>query len=197
MRTRVLSRRRRGPLCRRSDVVEAWTAVAVAVLLCLTVPSAGVLTTRWAYEDARAAADQQRAERHRVRAEVLERPSRARPPSEAESGSERRRASRAAVRWADPDEGTRTALVRVPAHARPGDPVHVWLDSRGREVLPPVDDASVWQYGVGMGTLAGGSTAAVLLLAHRAVRGVALRRRLGEWERDWARTGPLWTHRGV
>ncbi|MFE1264988.1 hypothetical protein ACFW5X_31280 [Streptomyces albogriseolus] len=197
MRTRVLSRRRRGPLCRRSDVVEAWTAVAVAVLLCLTVPSAGVLTTRWAYEDARAAADQQRAERHRVRAEVLERPSRARPPSEAESGSERRRASRAAVRWTDRDEGTRTALVRVPAHARPGDPVHVWLDSRGREVLPPVDDASVWQYGVGMGTLAGGSTAAVLLLAHRAVRRVALRRRLGEWERDWARTGPLWTHRGV
>ncbi len=193
MRTRVLSRRRRGPLCRRSDVVEAWTAVAVAVLLCLTVPLAGVLTTRWTYTDARAAADEQRADRHRVRAEVLERPSTA----HASSGSERRHATRATVRWTDPEEGTRTALVRVPAHVRPGEPVHVWLDSRGSEVLPPVDDASVWQYGVGMGTLAAGSTAAVLLLAHRAVRRVALRRRLEEWERDWARTGPLWTHRGV
>ncbi|MGW0075580.1 Rv1733c family protein [Streptomyces cellulosae] len=189
----MLSRRRRGPLCRRSDVVEAWTAVAVAVLLCLTVPLAGVLTTRWAYEDARAAADEQRADRHRVRAEVLERPSKAHSPTE----SERRHASRATVRWTDPDDGTRTALARVPADVRPGDPVHVWLDSRGREVLPPVDDTSVWQYGVGMGTLAAGSTAAVLLLAHRATRRVALRRRLEEWERDWARTGPLWTHRGV
>ncbi|MET8893248.1 Rv1733c family protein [Streptomyces albogriseolus] len=193
MRTRVLSRRRRGPLCRRSDVVEAWTALTVAVLLCLTVPLTGVLTTRWAYEDARVAADEQRADRHRVRAVVLERSSQTHSPS----SSERRHASRATVRWTDPDEGTRTALVRVPAHARPGDPVHVWLDPRGREVLPPVDDASVWQYGVGMGTLAAGTTAAVVLLAHRAVRRVALRRRLEEWERDWARTGPLWTHRGV
>ncbi|GGQ65323.1 hypothetical protein GCM10010250_41910 [Streptomyces althioticus] len=189
----MLSRRRRGPLCRRSDVVEAWTAVAVTVLLCLTVPLAGVLTTRWTYADARAAADEQRADRHRVRAEVLERPSKA----QASSGSERRNATRATVRWTDPDGGVRTALARVPAHVRPGEPVHVWLDSRGREVLPPVDDASVWQYGVGMGTLAAGSTAAVLLLAHRAVRRAALRRRLEEWERDWARTGPLWTHRGV
>ncbi|EMF26731.1 Rv1733c family protein [Streptomyces pseudogriseolus] len=195
MRARVLSRRRRGPLCRRSDVVEAWTAVAVAVLLCLTVPPAGVLTARWAYEDARTAANEQRAARHRVRAEVLERPSTARPPSGSES--ERGPAARATVRWADPDEGTRTALARVPARVRPGEAVDVWLDYRGRQVPPPVDDASVWQYGVGMGTLAAGATAAALLLAHRAVRRAALRRRLDEWERDWARTGPRWTRRGV
>ncbi|MEW1680949.1 DUF3592 domain-containing protein [Streptomyces sp. T12] len=193
MLTRVLIARRRGALCRRSDVVEAWTALAVAVLLCLAAPLAAVLTTRWAYGDARAAADEQRAERHRVRAEVVERPSRARPAS----GSGGRNAVRAAVRWEAPDQGTRTTVARVPAHVRPGDRVHVWLDSRGREVLPPVDDASVWQYGIGMGTLAGGGTAAVLLLAHRAVRRVALRRRLEEWDRAWARTGPRWTHRGV
>ena len=116
MRTRVLSRRRRGPLCRRSDVVEAWTAVAVSVLLCLTVPLAGLLTTRWAYEDARAAADEQRADRHRVRAEVSERPSKAHSPTE----SERRHASRATVRWTDPDGRRFTGPATYAHPSKPG-----------------------------------------------------------------------------
>lgn len=190
MRTRVLCRRRRGALCRRSDVAEKWTALAVVVLLCLAAPSAGSLAALWAYGEARGTALEQRAERHRVRAEVLERP--AAPSS---SGAGARRVFRAPVRWAGPGEEPRSAVARVPADARPGDVVHVWFDSRGRDVPPPLDDASVWQYAIGTGTGAAGGTAAVVLLAHRAVRRVTMRRRLAEWDRAWARTEPEWTRR--
>ncbi|MFI2907524.1 hypothetical protein ACG2OD_04535 [Streptomyces sp. PDY-4] len=193
MRTRVLCRRRRGPLCRRSDVVEGWTVLAVAVLLCVGAPLAGAVTAWWAHGEARATALEQRGDRHRVRAEVVERPSRSWPAAEAGE----RQILRADVRWTEPGEGTRTAAARVPVHARPGDVVHVWFDSRGRDVEPPVDDASVWQYGIGMGAGAAGGTAAGVLLAHRAVRGAAMRRRLAEWERAWARAEPEWSHRGA
>lgn len=193
MRTRVLSRRRRGPLCRRSDVVEAWTAVAVTVLLCLTVPLAGVLTTRWTYADARAAADEQRADRHRVRAEVLERPSKA----QASSGSERRNATRATVRWTDPD----------------GVSAQPWHGSR-RMSAPVNRSTSGWTPGAARccrrsTTRRCGSTGSAWAPWRPAARRPCCcsrtawcggrRRGAGfeEWERDWARTGPLWTHRGV
>lgn len=45
MRTRMWGRRlRRNPLRRRSDVVEAWTVLAVAVLLLLGAPLLGAAT---------------------------------------------------------------------------------------------------------------------------------------------------------
>ncbi|MET7295868.1 hypothetical protein ABZS79_27680 [Streptomyces griseoloalbus] len=193
MRTRVLCRRRRSALCRRSDVVEEWTALAVAALLWVGAPLVGAVAAWWAHGEARATTTEQRTDRHRVRAEVVGRSTVARPSPEAGA----HHVSRAAVRWTEPGQGPRTAVARVPANARPGDMVRVWFDSRGRAVPPPVDNASLWQYGIGMGTGAAGGVAAVVLLAHRAARGVSMRRRLAEWERAWARTEPEWTHRGV
>ncbi|MER7187064.1 3-deoxy-7-phosphoheptulonate synthase, partial [Streptomyces hyaluromycini] len=53
MRTRVRGWRwRQNPLRRKSDVVEAWIALAVAVLLGVAAPLAGALTGLWAYEQA-------------------------------------------------------------------------------------------------------------------------------------------------
>ncbi|CAM5660917.1 hypothetical protein SVIOM74S_05027 [Streptomyces violarus] len=46
-----------------------------------------------------------------------------------------------------------------------------------------------------MGTCAAVGEVLVVLLGHSAVRRVALRRRLTEWEREWARTEPEWTRR--
>ncbi|MBM7093712.1 hypothetical protein ACF1DW_12910 [Streptomyces sp. NPDC014603] len=183
---------RGSPLRRRSDAVEAWTALAVAVLVAVGGPLVGAAAAWWAYGEARTAAAEQRAERHRVAVEITGRATGARPTVQ-----ERGHAYRATVRWADPDEGMREAVARVPATARPGDRVHVWFDSRGRNVPPPVDVASVWQHTAGVGGCAAGGTVAAVLLAHGAVRSVAMRRRLAEWERDWDRTGPEWTRRGV
>jgi hypothetical protein len=80
MRTRVRGWRwRRNPLRRRSDVVEAWTALAVAVLLLVGAPLAGALAGLWAHRTAQAVAEERRAERHQVHAEVVGRPPVRRP----------------------------------------------------------------------------------------------------------------------
>jgi hypothetical protein len=106
-----------------------------------------------------------------------------------------RHSYRATVRWTDPDGAVRTTASRVPAGTRHGEVVEVWLDRRGRGVPPPADGSAVWQHSLTMGVCATAGTVATVLLAHNGVRRVALRHRLAEWEREWARTEPRWTHR--
>ncbi|MER5910649.1 hypothetical protein ABT124_09130 [Streptomyces sp. NPDC001982] len=190
MRTRVRGWRwRRNPLRRRSDVVEAWTAVVVAVLLCVAAPLAGALAGLWAHDAARSIAAVQRAERHRVRAEVLG----STPDQLPTVQGGREHAYRATVRWTEPGKGTWTAVARVPAGTHQGDVVDVWFDSRGRDVTAPPGDVAIWQHTVTIGVFAAGGAAGVVLLGHGVVRRVSLRHRLNEWEREWARTGPDWT----
>ncbi|AOR36148.1 hypothetical protein BFF78_38390 [Streptomyces fodineus] len=190
MRTRVHGWRwQRNPLRRHSDVVEAWTLLIVAVLLFVLTPLVGVAAGLRAHETARTLAAEQRAERHPVRALVVgDRPE---PPSAVQG--DRENPDRAQVRWTEPGKGTRTASARVPAGTRTGDTVTVWFDTRGRSVAPPPDDTEVWQHAVTIGLYAAGGTAAVVLLGHAVERRIALRHRLAEWEREWARTGPRWT----
>lgn len=192
MRTRVRGWRwRRNPLRRRSDVVEAWAMLVVVVLLALGAPSAGAVVGWWAHDDARAVATQQRAERHRVRAEVVDRT----PDSLPAVQGGRERSYRAAVRWTDAGGSAHTAMARVPAGTRQGDKVDVWFDARGRGVPAPPDETAVWQHTLTMGACGAAAAAAVILLGHTLVRGAAQRRRLAEWERDWALTEPQWTRR--
>ncbi|SER49225.1 hypothetical protein SAMN04487983_101760 [Streptomyces sp. yr375] len=192
MRIRVHDwQRRSNPLRRRSDVVEAWTALVVAVLLLVAVPLAGVLAGRWAHDDAQAVATQQRAERHRVRAEVVGQV----PETLPSADGARERTYRVTVRWTPSGEKARTVTARVPESARRGDTVDVWLDTHGRSVAPPTSGTLVWQHTLTMATCAAGGTAAVVLLGHVVVRRVAMRHRLDEWEREWTRTEPQWTRR--
>ncbi|MEU6242727.1 hypothetical protein [Streptomyces sp. NPDC047024] len=190
MRTRVRGWRwRRNPLRRRSDVVEAWTVLLVAVLLCVVAPLAGVAAGLHAHDRAQSRALVQRAERHQVRAQVVGPVSDTSPLVHRDRGH----TYSAEVRWTDPDGTTRTTLARVPAGTRTEDTVTVWFDRRGHSVAPPANDVAVWQHTVTMGLCAMGGTIAVALLARTVERRVALRRRLTEWDRDWARTGPKWT----
>ncbi|MBZ9640155.1 hypothetical protein [Streptomyces sp. PSKA30] len=192
MRTRVRGWRwRRNPLRRRSDVVEAWTALAVAVLLLLGAPLAGAVAAWWAHDEARSTAVAQRAERRHVRAEVVGRD----PDSLPALHGGREYTYRATVRWAEPGDGSRTATAQVPAGTRPGERVDVWFDARGRSVPPPPDDAAVWQHTFAMGTCATAGTVGVVLLGRAVVRRVATGHRMAEWEREWARTEPEWTGR--
>lgn len=190
MRTRVRGWRwRRNPLRRRADVVEAWTVLVVAVLLFVVAPLVGVAAGLHAHGQARALAAEQRAQRHEVRAVVLGDP----PERRSALEGDRRHPYRTQVRWSEPGKGVRTAWARVPSGTRAGQPVSVWFDSRGRSVAPPPDGVAVWQHAVTVGLCAAGGTATVVLLGHLTGRRIALRHRLAEWEREWARTGPRWT----
>ncbi|MFI1209535.1 hypothetical protein ACH4UV_18200 [Streptomyces sp. NPDC020802] len=188
-RTRVFGRRwRHNPLRRRSDVMEVWTVLAVAVLLCVGVPSAGLVAGWWAYDGARDTAARQRAERHQVRAEVVE----GAPASPTGSEGDRRPAHRVSVRWTEPGERARTGEATVPAGTRAGEHTYVWLNGRDRIVPAPLDGTVVWQHTLAMGACGAGLATAGVLAAHALVRRIATRRRLAEWEREWARTGPEW-----
>ncbi|MET9732090.1 hypothetical protein ABZZ79_15980 [Streptomyces sp. NPDC006458] len=179
-------------LRRRSDVVEAWTVMAAAVLLVLGAPLAGLVAGRLAYDGAASAARALRAERHPVRAEVLgDMP----PPLPALQGG-RPVTQHATVRWSEPEGTERTTRAAVPADARRGDVIELWLDSRDRVVAPPPDASSVWQHTFAMGICGAGGTAGPTLVAHTLFRRAAARRRLAEWGRDWARVEPRWTGRG-
>ncbi|MEV0224867.1 hypothetical protein [Streptomyces sp. NPDC050704] len=189
MRTRVRGWRwRHNPLRRRSDVVEAWIALIVAVLLCVGAPLAGLAAGWWAYDGARTTAAEQRAERHRVRAVVTEHAPAAMPTTHG--GKEP--THRVTVRWTEPGDGPRTDEARVPAGTRAGERTSVWLDDRGRIVPAPADATTIWQYAMAAGACTTGGFAAVVLVVHLVVRRVAVHRRLAEWEREWARTGPEW-----
>ncbi len=86
-------------------------------------------------------------------------------------------------------------MARVPAGTRNGDTVDLWLDSQGRSVAPPADSRAIWQHTVTMGVCATGGAVAVILLGHMVVRHAAMRRRLAEWEQEWAATEPRWAGR--
>ncbi|MFD7874041.1 hypothetical protein [Streptomyces sp. NPDC059378] len=192
MRTRIRLRRlRRSALRRRSDVVEVWTALLVTVLLCLGAPLAGIGAGWWAHGEARALAAAQRAERHRVRAEVTGQT----PDTLPSLDAGRRQTYRVAVRWTEHDGRVRTAMARVPAGTLRGDVVDVWFDAQGRGVGPPQGRTAVWQHTLTSGVCAAGGAAALVLLGQGVVRRVAMRHRMAEWEQDWARTEPEWTRR--
>ncbi|CAL9357699.1 Rv1733c family protein [Streptomyces sp. enrichment culture] len=192
MRTRVRGwRRRHNPLRRRCDVVEGWTVLLVALLLFVGAPLLGAATAWWGYDQAQEIVAEQRTERHQVRATVAGAAS-GTPPSTELGGQH---SYRATVHWTAPDGTEKSTTARIPSETRHGDRVDVWLDAHGRSVPPPASGAEVWQHSATVGSFTAIGTALAVLLAHRAVRGVALRRRMAEWDRDWARTEPQWTHR--
>ncbi|KPI20383.1 hypothetical protein OK074_1212 [Actinobacteria bacterium OK074] len=192
MRTRVRGWRwRRNPLRRHSDVVEAWTALVVMVLLLVGAPLAGMLAGWWAYDDGRAQAAQQRADRHRVPAVLLEDA----PKEEASVQGGKQPLYEAKVRWTVSGQGTRTGPGLVPAGAKRGEHTEVWLNAAGQSVTPPITDAAVWQATLTTGVWAAGSAAGLVLGAHFVVRRVAQRHRMAEWEREWERMGPEWGRR--
>ncbi|MFF4507418.1 hypothetical protein [Streptomyces sp. NPDC001401] len=192
MRTRVRGWRwRRNPLRRRSDVVETWTALVVALLLFVGAPLAGALAGWWAHDEARAVVAAERADRHRVRAEVVGKT----PDMLPSVQGGREHSYRVDVRWTDPATGLHTTNARVPADARHGDMVDIWFDARGRTVPPPPGETQIWQHTVTVGICTTGGAVAMVLIANAVVRRVSTGHRLVEWEREWARTEPEWTRR--
>ena len=191
-RTRVYGWRwRRNPLRRRSDVVEAWTGLVLAVLLFVGAPLVGVVAARWA--DDEGAGDGSRAA---CRAASRPCGGRRRGRSRGAPGAGRQTVP---VPRTGAVDGARGGVAHgdgaVPAGTRRGDAVDLWLDARGRTVAPPPGAAAVRQHSVAVGICATGVTAGIVLLARTALRRKVVQRRLGEWERAWARTGPEWTGR--
>lgn len=181
-----LWRWRRNPLRRRSDVMEAWAGLAVAVVVAVGAPITGVAAANGMHDSL----EQANHDRHHATAVLVhDAPSDARAHSDGLSPTQ----VRGDVRWHTADGGTRTAKVVVATGARAGSTLPVWLDGADRLTDPPLD---ALQTAVQTDIMGGGAAfgfCLVALASHRVVRAGLDRGRYARWQREWAQVGPQWS----
>ncbi|MFF9020168.1 Rv1733c family protein [Streptomyces eurythermus] len=181
-----LWRWRRNPLRRRADVVEAWVVLGAFLLTVL----AGVLAGLAAVGAVEHGLARERSLRRPTVARVV-------TPLPAKSAAREDRAPAGErvwtdVRWTAVDGSSHTGRIRVRSGSAPGTPVTVWTDPRGRLVDRPTSASEAALRATLIGLLVGVSAAAVPCVAGLAVRGRLERRRMREWDTEWARLGPQW-----
>jgi hypothetical protein len=180
-----LWRWRRNPLKRRGDRVEAWVVLGVWMLTVFVGLLAGTTVSR-SVEDGLA---RERAEWRPLVARLAERA----PGAASENGHvSRAETVWATARWTAADGSEHSGQLRVPAGSAVGAPVTAWTDPEGRQVNPPVTESQARVRASLTGGAAGLCVAAVPLGAGRALRGRLERRRIDQWDAEWARFGPMW-----
>jgi hypothetical protein len=182
-----LWRWRRNPLCRGTDLAEAWAALLTALLIAMGVPAVGWAVGLSAHGVLEQSVREQRQQRHLVTATVLRPLSHPPLDPDPETSSSRDAHRRVLATWTAPDGTSRTGITGAPRAALPGERFRLWTDSRGWIVSRPMDDSTAAAHAV----LAGlGSAAATLCLAEGARRLVVwqlMRRRYAQWDLAWQR----------
>ncbi|MFI6620213.1 hypothetical protein [Streptomyces sp. NPDC050528] len=178
-------RLRPNPLRRRSYLVEAWLLIAAWTLAVV----AAIGTGAWTALAVDRHVDALRAERHPVSAVLVEDAVRTVGTSD---GSD---SYRATVRWTAADGTSRTGLAHVDSSSKAGSTTHVWLDTRGRLVPTPVTAEQARLEGVVLAVWTAVGAGGTVLLIGRGMSARLERRRLEQWEAEWARVGPRWGHK--
>ncbi|WP_217169429.1 hypothetical protein [Streptomyces sp. AC512_CC834] len=195
---RGLWRWRGNPLCRTTDLAEAWVALTALLLIVSVAPLAGVLVGGVAQNALQRSVREQHQTRHRMTATVvraLERSPLTVDPESASGGDLRRRVL---AHWTAPDGSRHEGPVMVGIDdPGSGDRFAIWTDARGRAVAHPLDSATATTHAV----LAGFGTAVAAGALVEAVRRIAVgrmvRRRYARLEQEWDRAGPDWGRTGA
>ncbi len=174
---------RHNPLKRRSDVVEAWVALIVAVLLVCGLPLAGVLAGMHVDNQLQ----HQREERQRTTAVLAE---------DATSWQAGRYVRfQATVRWTAPDGTEHTAKADVVPNSKAGSTTRIWTNQKGELTGEPPTENQAASAAALTGVLTMGGAGAVVLGARWIVQQGLDRHRAVAWEQEWARVGPQWGKR--
>ncbi|MBK3574440.1 hypothetical protein JHN63_11555 [Streptomyces sp. MBT65] len=176
---------RRNPLRRRSYLVEAWVLLAAWILAVVAAVGVGA----WTNLAVERHIDALRADRHSVPAVLVEDAQRTVGTAD---GSDNYRAT---VRWTAADGTQAMGLARVDSSSKAGSTTHVWLDAKGRLVPNPPTATQARIEGVVLGVWAAAGAGGAVLLVGRGVSGRLERRRLEQWDAEWARIGPQWGHK--
>ncbi|MFI5967127.1 hypothetical protein ACIA8J_33845 [Streptomyces asoensis] len=179
-----LWRWRRNPLKRRADMVEAWVVLGVWALTVLVGTVAG-WTTAGAVERGLA---RERVEWRPLMARLTERA----PGKAVTNGAAGGDQVWAKVGWTGPDGSTHNGQVRVGPGSASGTPVMIWTDRQGRLVTKPVTAAQAGLRASLVGGLAGVGAATLPFVGGRVLLGRMERRRVEQWDTDWARFDALW-----
>ncbi|MDX3236846.1 hypothetical protein PV392_14400 [Streptomyces sp. ME03-5709C] len=189
---------RKNSLRRRSDVFEACAGVAAGCALVLGAPAAGLTTGLAVNHSLQNTVRVEHANRNQVGAVVLKAGPREAADPDPESGRVREERRDAVVRWTAPDGKVHTAQVRVDAVHDKGDPVTVWTDTSGAVLVPaPLDARSATTHAMLAGIGSFLAAGALGLLGRQVLMWQLMRRRLAEWEREWAAAGQSWGRAGA
>ncbi len=184
---RLWWRFRRSPLRCRSYLVEAWLLLVAWGLAVAAAVVSGLLTAHAVERHMNGL----RAERHAVVAVLTEDAERTVSSTDG-SGDDR---AWAKARWTGPDGTPRTGLTRVEPGSEAGDTTRVWLNAEGYLVPEPAGPDQAELQGAVLGTVAGVSSGAIVVLGRRAACACLDRRRLKRWDTEWAEVGPQWGRR--
>ncbi|MGW2449183.1 Rv1733c family protein [Streptomyces sp. NPDC001675] len=180
-----LWRWRRNPLRRHTDVLEAWFLLAVWALVVVGGTLVGLVTARAAGQSF----DRQRTERTQVRAVLL-----TDAPRTAVAGTGGDLTS-ARVRWTAPDGTRHSDSTLVPGGLRAGSTAEIWLDAWGRPSSAPLTSGEASAESALLGVSAALALTGAAFGVRCAGRWWLDRRRIEEWDREWALLGPRWGHK--
>ena len=181
-RFRAARARRHSVLRRRTDQQRDWLRVLVVLGLIVAL-AVSALVGLASYQRGHAAFLREAASLHKVQATVLK----GADPSVVSLGDT------VQVRWTDVGGTTHQASAVVPSATPVGGRVPLWIDAAGHVSRAPTDGSS----GSGVAT---GSLTLIVLGVTVGAGGALLRGRLDDtdqrnWEREWQRVEPAWTHR--
>ncbi|GHH93443.1 Rv1733c family protein [Streptomyces capillispiralis] len=193
-----LWRWRHNPLCRRTDLAEAWVALAALLLVLVAAPVIGRLVGGAAQDALQRSVRAQHQARHQVAATVVRglEPSPLDSDPEISSGTEAR--NRVLARWTAPDGTERRGPVPTRLNdPQPGDRFRTWTDRQGRLVARPLDGATATTHAVLAGVGAALVTACLVEGGRRLIVRHMLRRRYARWDQAWDKAGPDWGRTGA
>ncbi|WP_274555207.1 hypothetical protein [Streptomyces spiramyceticus] len=199
MRTAVgVWRRRHSPLCRPTDLVEAWVAFAAVLLIAVAAPAVGWICGSLTGESLHRSVRIQHEQRHPATAVVVRAaPSPAAVP-DPEISSERAAHTRVVANWTAYDGSRHTGTVLMTERSpRPGDRFRIWTDAQGRSVQRPLDSATASAHAALAGLGAGAATAGLVEGGRRLVVWRLTQRRYARLDEAWAEVGPDWGRTGA
>jgi hypothetical protein len=183
----------RTPLHRPVDRVQAWTTLALALLLLLGTPLLAGQAAEHTYRTSLALERAQRAERLAAEAVTLDA---AQPQVVAVTGqavSTARVPVRA--RWTGVDGAVRVGTVGVPAGTPAGATVRIWLDrTTGQPTVAPRARDETRGAAVLAALLVVAGMAMVLGATLAGLRHRFNRVRMAAWQDEWRRVAPRWTN---
>lgn len=189
---------RHNPLCRGTDLAEAWVALAALLLIVVVGPVIGFLVGGAAEDALQRSVREQREDRHQVTATVVRKLDRSPLDTDPESRSGQEPRSRVVADWTAPDgtarHGTVLAALENP---HPGDHFTLWTDEQGLILGRPLDPATATTHAVIAGFGAGLLTAVAIEGGRRLVLWRMVLRRYARWDQAWERAGPDWGRTGT
>ncbi|MEU9987520.1 hypothetical protein AB0E10_12030 [Streptomyces sp. NPDC048045] len=193
-----LWRWRHNPLCRATDLAEAWVALVTLVLITVAAPVLGSLVGSTAQDSLQRSVREQQHSRHLVMATVVRSLGGVPPETDPDTSAAHETRSRVLADWPAPD-GTRQhgpALADLKS-PHPGDRFRLWTDPHGRITTRPLDAPTATTHAVLAGFGAALLTAGLVDSGRRLIVWRMVRRRYALWDQAWDRAGPDWGKAGT